>query len=244
LDTGVGEILEFIKEAGIADNTYVFLMGDNGGRLSFNQMASLDENKQLVEAHFADEDDRNIPLRDGKHSMYEGGLRVPFMVAGPGIENNRISHTPVTGLDLLPTFADLGGFIEKFPPEIDGGSLKALLLDSKITQVNRSREALFFHQASHRPPRSAVRLGDYKLIKYWEKEGKYKGTPKVELFDLSKDLEEASDLSQINPEKTAELEGLLTGFIKDAKTVTKRRNVESAVYRLLADLGKRDIDSE
>jgi arylsulfatase A-like enzyme len=239
LDRSVGMVIQYVKELGIENNTYIFLMGDNGGRLSFNQMASLDENKKLIEAHFADEGDRNVPLRDGKHSFYEGGLRVPFMVAGPGIESMRTSNVPVIGLDLLPTFADLAGFKDDMPAEIDGGSLKGLLLDKKVEKIKRSKEALYFHQASHRPPRSAVRLGEYKLIKYWSKEGKYEGTPKVQLFNISTDLSEEIDLSEKNPGKTKELDNLLTAFIEETKTVTVRRDIESAVYRLLKDVGAR-----
>jgi len=236
LDTSIGMILEYVKEAGIEDNTFIFLMGDNGGRLSFNQMASLDGNKKLIEAHFTDEGDRNVPLRDGKHSFYEGGLRVPYMVSGPGIKSQRVSTTPVTGLDLLPTFADLAGYGGSFSASIDGGSIMPLLEDEQVGQVKRSKEALYFHQASHRPPRSAIRLGDYKLIKYYSQEGKYPGTPKVELYDISKDLSETEDLTKANPEKTKELENMLAVFIKETNSITHRRDVENAVYRLLDDI--------
>ena len=244
LDTSIGMIMDFVKKAGIEDNTYIFLMGDNGGRLSFNQMGSVDERRKLIEAHYATEPDRNIPLQDGKHSFYEGGLRVPFMAVGPGIKSNRVSNTPVTGLDLLPTFADIGGFVGEFPKEIDGGSMKPLLMDDKVNEVKRSKEALYFHQSSHRPPRSAVRLGDYKLIKYWSKDNKYEGTPKVQLFDLSNDLSEEKDLSKKNPEKTQELESLLSDFIMETKTVTNRRNIDGAFYRLMDDLGQQDEPDE
>lgn len=236
LDTGVGMIMNFIKNMKIEDNTYIFLMGDNGGRLSLNQIAVIDENKQLVNAYYSTQHNRNIPLRDGKHSFYEGGLRVPFMAIGPGIKANRISRTPVTGLDLLPTFTELAGGNVEFPMEIDGGSLKPLLMNENVKEVERSKDALYFHQSSHRPSRSAVRLGNYKLIKYWSKENKYKGTPKVQLFDLSNDLSEENDLSKENPEKTQELENLLTDFIKETKTVTERRDIRGAYYRLVDDI--------
>jgi arylsulfatase A len=236
LDTSIGMIMDYVKDAGIEDNTYIFLMGDNGGRLSFNQMASLDENKKLIEAHYTDEDDRNIPLRDGKHSFYEGGLRVPFMIAGPSIRSQRLSHTLVTGLDLLPSFADLAGYEGDFSSTIDGGSLVPLLHNEHVKEVKRSKEALYFHQASHRPPRSAVRLGNYKLIKYYSKERKYPGSPKVELYDISKDLSEVNDLSKVKPEKTKELENMLGEFITETNSITHRRDVENAVYRLLDDI--------
>jgi len=243
LDDAIGMILQYVQDAGLSDNTYIFLMGDNGGRLTFNQMASLDENKKLVEVHYDEEGDRNLPLRDGKHSFYEGGLRVPFIVLGPGVQSGRVVETPVTGLDLLPTFADLAGYDDDLPKEIDGGSLKPILLNVKEKNVKRSESGLFFHQASHRPPRSAVRLGDYKLVKYWEKDGKYPGTPKAELFDLSKDLKEKFNIARAYPAKARKLENLLDRFVKQTGTITTRRDVESAVYRLLDEL-ELDGDAE
>ena len=122
--------------------------------------------------------------------------------------------------------------------------MKPLLMDDKVNEVKRSKEALYFHQSSHRPPRSAVRLGDYKLIKYWSKDNKYEGTPKVQLFDLSNDLSEEKDLSKKNPEKTQELESLLSDFIMETKTVTNRRNIDGAFYRLMDDLGQQDEPDE
>lgn len=244
LDEGVGMVMQFVADAGIADNTYIFLMGDNGGRLSLNQLASIDENQELIEAHFTAEKDRNNPLRDGKHSVYEGGLRVPFMAAGPGINAGRTSNVPVTGLDLLPTFADLAGFEQNFPSEIDGGSMIPLLLNDNYEQVIRSKDALFFHQSSHRNPRSAVILDDFKLIKYWEKEPRYNGTPKVELFNIKEDLGESKEISKSNPAKTKELEKLLEDFVEETNTCTTRRpDVESAVYRLLSELEEKKTDS-
>jgi arylsulfatase A-like enzyme len=239
LDTGVGMMMDFIEEIGIEDNTYIFLMGDNGGRLSLNQIAVIDENKKLAHAYYSTQHNRNLPLRDGKHSFYEGGLRVPFIAVGPGIEANRISRTPVTGLDFLPTFAELAGGKVEMTKVIDGGSLVPLLLDQSIEKVERQNEALIFHQGSHRRPRSAIRLGDYKLVKYWSMETKYKNTPKVELFDLSKDMGEKNDLSKEYPEIVQELESELSDFLISVNAETGIRNIEGAYYRLLDDLGER-----
>ncbi|XOV91463.1 MAG: sulfatase [Bacteroidota bacterium] len=244
LDTGVGMILDFIKEMGIEDNTYVFLMGDNGGRTTLNQIAVIDENKQLVDARYSTQHDRNTPLKDGKHSFYEGGLRVPFIAIGPGIEANRVSETPVTGLDFLPTFAELAGYSGAFPDYIDGGSLVSLLHDSNHEKVERNMESLIFHQASHRKPRSAIRKGDYKLIKYWIHEPRYENSPKIELFNLSADLSETTDISMKLPEIAKELESELTGFIAKVDAETGERDIEGAYYRLLDDLGLRNNDDD
>ncbi len=240
MDTSIGMIMDFVKEAGIEDNTYIFLMGDNGGRRTLNQIAVIDENKQLESAYYSTQNDRNIPLRDGKHSFYEGGLRVPFMVSGPNIKANRVSRVPVTGLDFLPTFAALAGYRGEFPGYIDGGNLTPLLLNENVNEVNRPRKALIFHQSSHRPPRSAIRKGNYKLIKYWIKENKYENTPKVELFDLANDLSETTDLSSKYPEKVRELETELTEFLEEVNAETSVRDIEGAYYRLIKDLSAND----
>jgi arylsulfatase A-like enzyme len=236
LDSGVGIIMDFVKEQGIEDNTYIFLMGDNGGRRSLNQIAVIDENKELVEAKYSTQHDRNIPLRDGKHSFYEGGLRVPFMVAGPDINSGRVSRIPVTGLDFLPTFAELAGFKGEMPECIDGGSLVPLLKDESKENVKRNSESLIFHQSSHRIPRSTIRKGNYKLIKYWGRETKYPDCPKTELFDISKDLSESTDIADQYPEIKNELETELLGFLEKVNAETGRRKIEGAFYRLLDDL--------
>ncbi len=238
MDTSIGMIMDFVKEAGIEDNTYIFLMGDNGGRSTLNQIAVIDENKQLESAYYSTQSDRNMPLRDGKHSFYEGGLRVPFMVSGPNIKANRVSRIPVTGLDFLPTFATLAGYKGEFPEYLDGGNLVPVLLED-ANEINRSQKALIFHQSSHRKPRSAIRKGDYKLIKYWSKEGKYKNTPKLELYDLSNDLSESTDLSEKYPEKVKELEIELMGFLGEVNAETGIRDIEGAYYRLMDDLNKK-----
>lgn len=236
LDTGVGELLDFIKEQGIENNTYVFLMGDNGGTKALHQLGIINSNKELVDGKFSQIHHRNFPLRDGKHSFYEGGLRVPFMAAGPGIEANRVSATPVSGLDLLPTFAELAGFEKELPDVIDGGSLLPLLYNENRGKVDRNRESLIFHQSSHRPPRSAIRKGDFKLIKYWSKDKKYKKTPKVELYDLSSDIGETVNLVKEFPLKAKQLEEELLLFLNEVNAETGVRDIDGAFYRLKNDL--------
>ena len=236
LDEGVGKILNFVKEMGIENNTYIFLMGDNGGTPALYQMGFVDENKELVDGKFTEIHQRNFPLRDGKHSFYEGGLRVPFIVFGPGIKAGRVSETPVSGLDFLPTFAELAGNKVEMPEEIDGGSLVPLLHDESIETIERNSEVLIFHQSSHRAPRSAIIKGEFKLIKYWSKETKYENTSKVELFNLANDIGENINLLEKYPKKVKELETELNKFLKDVKAETGERDIEGAFYRLNEDL--------
>jgi len=238
LDTGVGMIMDFVKEQGIENDTYIFLMGDNGGRLSLNQIAVIDENKKLIEAYYSTQHNRNLPLRDGKHSFYEGGIRVSFMASGPGIKANRVSRIPVSGLDFLPTFTELAGGKVEMTEVIDGGSMVPLLLYESIEKVERNSEYMIYHQSSHRKPRSAIRKGDYKFIKYWSKETKYKNTPKVELFNIAEDLGETTNIIKDNPEIAKELETALAKFISDVNAETGIRNIEGPYYRLVDDLAK------
>ena len=240
LDSGVGIILDFVKEQGIEDNTYIFLMGDNGGTIALHQLGIVDNNKKLVDGKYSKIKNRNFPLRDGKHSFYEGGLRVPFMAAGPGIKANRISRTPVTGLDFLPTFTELAGGNVQMTDAIDGGSMVPLLLDESIEKVERNSEFMIYHQSSHRKPRSAIRKGDYKLIKYWTRETKYLNTPKVELFNIAEDLGETSNIIDKHPEVVKELETELNKFLTNVNAETGVRNIAGPFYRLGDDLAKKE----
>jgi len=194
MDAGVGRILDKLVELDLLENTYLIFMADNGGRTSIPKAP-----KSLV--------DRNAPLRDGKHSFYEGGIRVPFIVAGPGVKPNSVCTVPVSGVDLLPTFADLADYPERLPDNIDGGSLCQLLQNEGERKIERQNPFLVFHQAVDRTPISAIRVGNYKLVKTWKK-------GRLELFDLSNDLSEVNDLSDQMLEKTRELHSLLTDYLE------------------------------
>lgn len=115
----------------------------------------------------------------------------------------------MTGLDFLPTFTELVGGNVVMTEVIDGGNMVPLLFDERIGKVDRNSEYLIFHQGSHRKPRSAIRKGDYKLIKYWSKEAKYQNTPKVELFKIAEDLGETTNKISNHPEIAKELETAL-----------------------------------
>lgn len=202
LDAGIGRILDRLVELKMLENTYVILLADNGGRTGIPGAPKSSE-------------DLNAPLRDGKHSMYEGGLRVPFIVLGPGVKPGSVSTVPVTGTDILPTLAELTGFAGPLPANIDGGSFRAVLHNGGAGVVQRPNPFLVFHQAVDRNPQSALRLGDYKIVKTWAKN-------QIELFDLSRDISEKNDLSATMPDKTAELHGLLTKYLADVRADTRR----------------------
>ena len=205
LDAAVGRLLEKIRTLGLLENTYVFYLSDNGGR------GSLPGSKDLGLG-------LNHPLRGAKANMYEGGIRVPFFAVGPGVKPGSVSNVPVTGLDFLPTMAELAGYQPALPATIDGGSMTAVLRNAGVGEVKRQRPYLIFHQAVDRNAQSALRWGDFKLVKTWK-------TGKLELFDLAKDLGEANDLSAKMPEKTKELDQALTAFLNQVKATTVQTKI-------------------
>lgn len=212
VDEAIGQLMDQIDSLGLRETTYVFFLSDNGGRLTVPGQAK---------RKFP----RNYPLRDGKGSMYEGGIRVPFIAVGPGIKQGSVSDVPVTGLDLLPTLAELADYETPLPKTLDGGSMTEVLQNAGRGTVQRERPFLIFHQAVARAAESAILMGDYKLVKTWK-------TGRVELFDLSKDVSEANDLSKSEPEKTRQLETTMVAFFNEvgastAKTINKKKQQAS-----------------
>ena len=200
LDSGVGQILNALDELGIADNTYVFFTSDNGGR---GDMPGGDKERLPP----------NYPLTGAKQSLYEGGIRVPFMVRGPGIPQQSACRTPVAGYDLLPTFFELAGGRGELPEAVDGGSIVPLLKNPAGGTVNRPEEALFFHRPNRKF--SVVRQGDYKLIAFWNALGAVRGRALYEVDSDPREVE-GRDISAENPAKADELQALLLKHLKQA----------------------------
>lgn len=207
LDQGVGRVLDAIRELGIEDNTYVFLTADNGGR---GTVPGGDNNRTAP----------NAPLTGAKHSLFEGGIRVPFLARGPGIAPGGVCHTPVVGYDFLPTFFDLAGGQrnqEALSEDVDGVSIRPLLIDPKAT-IRRKDNAVFFH----RPGRgfSAIRQGDHKLLVFWRPNGK---VARRELFDLSENpIEEGRDIAGENLPKADAMQATLLAFLQSVSAETPK----------------------
>ena len=199
LDEAVGRMLNALEELGVAENTYVILMADNGGRGTIpGAQHSLAQ--------------PNRPLNGAKHSLLEGGIRVPFLVAGPGVKPNSISRVPVTGYDLLPTLYDLAGGTKPLPAEVDGGSFRTVLEHGGVGKIERAFEGLVFHRPKHRrDPASAIRVGNYKLFLQYSTPSRSR---KRMLFDLAADPHEKHDLSGERAGKADELERMLVGYLK------------------------------
>jgi arylsulfatase A-like enzyme len=198
MDRSFGTLLDAIDELGIADNTYVILTSDNGGGFR-----------------------GNAPLKAGKGSLYEGGIRMPSFVCGPGIKPGSYCDVPVVQWDFLQTFYDLAGGTAPLPSELDGGSLRDVFENGNKGKVKRNTEALVFHFPWHTGvAESAIRVGNYKLRKDLD-------TLEIELFDLSEDIGEKYDLSGQMPELVQTLDQQRVAYLDsiNAETVTlTRRN--------------------
>jgi arylsulfatase A-like enzyme len=185
LDTGVGKVLEALHRLGLAENTFVIYMSDNGSS----------GGKKV--------------LNGGKGGVWEGGIRVPFMVRGPGVQSNSWCHTRVVGYDLFPTFCEWAGIEPQLLPEgIEGGSITALLSNAGRGEVMRPREELVFHFPHYQgdTPHSAILLGNLKLLHFYEDNRDL-------LFDLSQDLGERNDLASSKPTDVERLRKRLQTYL-------------------------------
>tara|TARA_Y100000385_G_scaffold252426_1_gene275872 strand:- start:3185 stop:4654 length:1470 start_codon:yes stop_codon:yes gene_type:complete len=198
LDEGLGILLKKINELGIEDNTYIIYMSDNGS------VPNIPGAKKYEKSY-------NYPLSRGKWDALEGGVRVPLIIAGPGIKNGSESATPVSGSDLLPTIIDLAGNKKITLTEIDGGSFAPIFLNKNNEQIKRAVDGIFFHVPykngiALKRPHSAVRKGDYKLVKFQDDKS-------IFLFNLVKDKMEQINLSTQKPDKAKELEKILDNYL-------------------------------
>jgi len=202
MDEAIGQVLDKVDELGIRDNTYIFFMADNGaiGWLPPN------EQKHYADPTTLDDSSRNHPLRSGKWTLYEGGLRVPFIVSGPGVQPGSRCDVPVAGWDLLPTLSDLAGNPALLPCDLDGGSFRNPLENAGRGEVTRPTNGFMFHSPFTDPAHSAIRVDDYKLVKFWK-------TDELELFNLREDIGETENLAQAMPEKTEALHQHLLNYL-------------------------------
>jgi arylsulfatase A-like enzyme len=171
MDDGVGMVMQKLRELELEENTLVVFLSDNGG-----------PTLELTSS--------NAPLRGGKGSMYEGGLRIPFMMQWKGtIPPGQVYREAVSSMDLLPTCVSLAG--EEIPVNLDGVNLLPYLTENLD---GRPHEWLFWRQGEKR----AYRKGDWKVVYN-------QGVKQWELYNLLSDLEESADLAGDKPRKLEEL---------------------------------------
>ncbi|MGI9257913.1 MAG: sulfatase [Gammaproteobacteria bacterium] len=192
LDTGIGTLLNKISELGIEDNTYVIYTSDHGQGMNASS---------------------NFPLTFGKGSLWEGGIRVPFIISGPGIAPGSTSDVRTVSLDFYPTFAEIAGAAASVPDDIEGGDLLPVLFNNGDGEIERSRDELIFHfgQPSGQPnsvAASSIYLDDYKLLKLYD-------TGNLHLFNIMEDPAEQNDLADQMPERVADMHTRMTNYLTE-----------------------------
>ncbi len=202
LDTGDGILLDRIKALDLEGNTYVVYTSDNG---AVPVMPPRSHYKQ----------GSNTPLSRGKWDAMEGGIRVPFVIAGPKIKAGIESKTAITFSDLLPTIVGLAGYKMPLKLEIDGGSFKNILVNNGKGNVKRFSEGLIFHvpyrnAIALKRAHSAIIIDNFKMIKFHD-------NGELMLFNLNKDLEEKNNLVLSNPKKVKVLEKALDNYLSNVK---------------------------
>ncbi len=248
MDASLGSILAHLRDPNgdgdprdsVAENTLVFFMSDNGGlsnhaRARVGKVRVQTASGQAIEANFQ-RDWHNRPLKSGKGSAYEGGYRIPMLVAWAGqkpgskaihaslpIRPGSVCTEPVHTDDFFPTVLDVVGVEHPVPErERDGQSIGPLLSGQTF---ERSRP-LFWHYPHQWykdvgvglgiEPFSAMRKGRYKLIYFYgdgvaDEQGE---DPRVELYDLSLDLSEAHNLALTQPKRCNELREELFAWLR------------------------------
>ncbi len=186
-DQSLGQILDAVARLGLGTNTYLIYTTDHGTP------------------------GRNAPLTGGKGTVWEGGLRVPFIVAGPGVKADACSHVRVSATDLFPTFAELAKVKEALPAGVEGGSFTRVLKAGGVGEVKRPRDEFVVHFPHYdkdaQGPASAIYVGELKLIHVYETGG-------LKLFNLANDPGEHHDLAAQMSDKAKELDARLLAYLK------------------------------
>lgn len=210
MDAALGTVLDALDRTGLAERTLVIFCADNGG----DMYSTVDGTTPTS----------NAPLRGGKGTLWEGGIRVPWIVRWPGVvAAGSTSDAVVQSTDLCPTVLDLLGVRGRDDRPCDGVSIAPALRGGAL-----ARDAVFWflpHAQSvpdALPPAVAVRCGDWKLIRVLH--GGDHGAHRWLLFDLHDDPGEQHDLAALQPERVRELDARIDAFLADTNAVCPRPN--------------------
>ena len=199
IDDSVGRVIAALKKKGVYEETLIIFTSDNGGNAKATD---------------------HTPLRGNKGSYYEGGIRVPFLLKGPGIEPGK-NATPINSNDVYPTVLEFLGHPLKPNQHLDGLSLVPFTRDQAI-----NRDALYWHFPHYNGhpnarPSSVIRKGDWKLILSYDPKS-------IELYNLKNDLSEKTNLADKHPALRDQLLTDLEGWKKSVKAEEMTPNPQFA----------------
>ena len=175
LDKGVGQLMNKLDDLMLSRTTYVIYLSDNSVP------------------------SKGLRMKGLMGGLWEGRIRIPMIVRGPGILANAWCHERVVNYDLYPTFCQLAGVQQSMPKTVEGGSLSSIFRGSSLP-VKRPRKELVFHFPHYQgeAPHSVLFSENYKLIRFYEDNS-------TQLYDMSQDVFEANDLSETIPDVTSTL---------------------------------------
>jgi arylsulfatase A-like enzyme len=186
LDENVGRLLRWLDEKGLRENTIIVFTSDNGGHRGATH---------------------NRPLRGYKGDLYDGGIRVPWIVQWPGVTKpGSVCNKPVISTDFYPTILEMTGLPLRPKQHIDGVSFASALRGAK----DFDRGAMIWHYPHQRisEPASAIRVGDWKFICYYN-------DGRQALYNLKDDIGEKNNHAKRMPEKTAKMKAQLDAMLKE-----------------------------
>ena len=208
VDREVGNVLDLLHELGIEENTIVFFTGDNGGQDRF-------KSKEHPRGFFGPNvnPENGVEFRGGKGNLYEGGLKIPFLVRWPGvIAPNTVRNLVFYQPDLMATIADLTS--TEAPEDTDGVSIAPTLLGADDSQ--KVHKMLYWEFGNQ----TAVRHGKWKAIQPGKPKGSKQNQP-WELYDLARDVSESTSVADRHPDVLEEMK---------AFAITAHSPVEAGTY--------------
>ena len=209
LDDNVGKMLAALDRLGLTDNTLIVFFSDNGGNM-YNEIDGTTPTS-------------NAPLRGGKGTLYEGGIRVPCFVVWPGgTKPGAVNESLVESTDFYPTLLEVLGIAPQAGQQFDGVSMVPALRGGLL---DREVYCYFPHTVKVPdwiPPSVCVRKGDWKLFRVFC-DGEHQ-EHRYELYNLKDDLSETTNLAERQPDRVKELDALLERFLTDTKAVVPKPN--------------------
>ena len=233
IDNSVGRLEKALKELNQLDNTLILFLSDNGGiheKLDFKKVKESAERQPEFPIELREYNNR--PLRAGKGSVYEGGVRVPWIAHWPGvIPPGQVIKTPVHAIDILPTCLLLAGDTVPKDYQADGANLLELMTsgtDRRLTNRPLFQYYPFYDLRWGNTPCASVRLGSYKLIEFFgdwvDAKHTYQTGNRIELYNLVNDPGETMNLANAKPVKTKALHNKLRSWMKEVGAEVPRVN--------------------
>jgi arylsulfatase A-like enzyme len=221
MDDSLGRLLDRLEDLDLMDDTIIVFTSDNGGNMydrtardGVNLGAGSPEGRTPT---------NNAPLRSGKASVYEGGIRVPAMIYWPGVATEEaVCDDLINTIDYYPTLLDMAGITPAAEQVFDGISITPALRGKSL-----KRDTLFGHfphniSAVPCRPASWVRQGDWKLIRFYEHDENF--PDRIELYDLKHDIGEIQNVAKEHPKKAAQLEALLDAHLAETGALVPKKN--------------------